>query len=1123
MKHFEEFKSKVVALVNKKPLSKKENEEISENLISLLRFSGPKWSPSLVFHCIEAGCYDRISEACKSTNYVSIATFLFDQSKNLVETLICIPMFLEEFVYLSLDRQTEEKSRALWDFIVTSEAEDILVGQQLSLIRLELFKRLEKVDLIECYLRDLLKNQRYNLSNLELEILWNLSPFNPLLVEIILLRRMKLKKRVNLKKTPIPADLLYLSILNNCILNDEEVEYILENGSDIIKCLFSIFMVIYYPQGKHFYEKIRKIVFIEKFSEFSLDSNFITPELRLIKSTLEQNVFDASLYYPDYLIDYVFTRLQMKLILHDAIDEFFNFLFQHPQFFDHGFTVFRVSKPSHHISESFLRLTTIDNYISNEIRIYLEHYCKSENILLMASKFSFVLDMIKVIKLNFNSIKDTQIMAEIMFNLVADEKVSQSSLEMCLHVIVKDISTGQNRNAWPLYLKIMRNMVDINLVSPVAVWELFRNIEIGNDLIAEFFGVLETLCVIPLIDLGEEGEDFDESIKEPINFLINSLQDISSAPFAFMAICAFPGPTIKKLVPQLSVDLFERIISNGISIEALAKYTMIELNDSLPRNLLLGTSDLTTFKKLQTDLSWFHPKKCSFSWFTETKNTLSFPPILSIPFTLRRLVMICAISWYVNNYSKQSIPRIVESDDILGQTCSCIAFARITGSREKRLASLQSALQNDLNTKNEEHLAQVFLCLQFIRNELEDTEKIAFSTDKKFLDPTINFHIGEITGKLSATSLDGSSLESKGLYYYNLAPQIEKTKFTSLLGELLAQPVSTGLVNALSLAISRGISHSLERNEIEMILSKIPEVAFKQSKFGVWIDAFYFTVSLSNTEFFKKSNLPVEGSFKRIPQEYLVRILFDHSDRIEVREVLLKCEFLPRIDWNEIAGPLSNQLVMKHLVSNASRDNQFVSPSLLALAKKAYDTQILDLFLIQNLDSYLLATDHKTVNNLLLSLDLEKHDKNSVKLLIRKAYDLNAPIAFLDELSTFVSQNAPFLDLLGEFKDKHEDSTVKQLYHLMSRPWEPDQLEPYLCALDQEIFMHLFNLKKSKPNFELIDVILICFKLQKINFVKAILERHCPIKDCSIDIKYDWLRMETRDDSKVMRLNKFIS
>src|SRR5258708_2140135 len=117
--HFGEYKAKVVTLVNEKPSSKRENEEITENLVSLLKGSNPEWVSSLIFHCINSGSYYRISEACKSINEVSIAPFLFDQSKDLVETLICCPIFLEEFVYISLDRQTLEKSRSLWEFIAT--------------------------------------------------------------------------------------------------------------------------------------------------------------------------------------------------------------------------------------------------------------------------------------------------------------------------------------------------------------------------------------------------------------------------------------------------------------------------------------------------------------------------------------------------------------------------------------------------------------------------------------------------------------------------------------------------------------------------------------------------------------------------------------------------------------------------------------------------------------------------------------------------------------------------------------------------------------------------------------------------------------------------------------------
>jgi hypothetical protein len=38
---------------------------------------------------------------------------------------------------------------------------------------------------------------------------------------IFFAQRITLEKRVDLKITPVPADLLYLSILNNCIINDE--------------------------------------------------------------------------------------------------------------------------------------------------------------------------------------------------------------------------------------------------------------------------------------------------------------------------------------------------------------------------------------------------------------------------------------------------------------------------------------------------------------------------------------------------------------------------------------------------------------------------------------------------------------------------------------------------------------------------------------------------------------------------------------------------------------------------------------------------------------------------------------------------------------------------------------
>ena len=1117
--HFGEFKAKVVALVNEKPLSKRENEEITESLISLLKIANPEWASYLIFHCINSGCFYRISEACKSINEVSIAPFLFDQSKDLVETLICCPIFLEEFVYISLDRQTEEKSRPLWDFIATLESEQILNLQSLSLVRLELFRRLENVELIESYLRDLLRSQKYDISNLELEILWALAPQNSLLIEIALLRRMKLKRRINLKKMPISANLLYLAILNNSILNDEEIEYILDYGEDLIKCLFSILVILNYPQGKHYYERIRKIIFNEGFSEFSLDFDFISLEFRLIKSTLEQNAFDVKLHYPKYLIDYVFVKIQMNMILHDAFDDFFNFLIYYPHFFDHGFTIFRISKPSSFVSESLIQLSSVDNHISNEIRFYLENYSKSEKNLLIVSKYNSVPDMLKVVKSEFESIKDVQLRAEIMFNLVSEEKASQSSLEMCLHALVKDISTGKNRQAWAIYLKIMRKMVDVGLISPIVAWELFREIKIEADLIPEFFSVLEDLCLVPLIDLGEEGEDFDESIKDSVNFLVNSLQDRTSSPFAFKAICAFPGPIIKKLIPHFDVDLFERVISNKVSIESLAKYTMIELNGSMPRSLLLGTSDSSTFNNQYVDLSWFRPKKCSFSWFSETKNVLTFPPIISIPFVLRKLIMIYAINWYLDHFSKQANPKMIESNSILCQTCAGIAFNRLTGSGGKFLTSQQSSLQKDLNTKNEEYLAQILLCLQFIRKELNDQEKIIYPSGK-FLDPTINLHIEELNGELSPIKPDEETV-SKGLYYYNLGREIENAKFVDLSRELLAQPASTGLINALSLAISRGISVPLERNEVEMILSKIPESAFRQSRFGIWIDAFYFSVQLSSSGFFKKNNLPTEVSYRRIPEDYLVRILFDHIGRCAgVQDVLINCDFLPRIDWHEITESLSNQLVMKHLVSKTARDNQFVSPSLLALANKAYCTQFLDFFLIQNLDSYLNATDLKNINNLLLSLDFNRYDQNSIKLLIQKSYDLNVSISFLKTIFTFVSQNPPLLELLGEFKEDYGDSSAKKVYDLMAKPWETSQLESYLCDLDKNTFISIFNLKYLKFPHELIDVFLICCKLQRTDLAQAVLAKYCPIENCSFDIKLDWLSMVTQDGSKINRLKK---
>ena len=1101
-------------LLLKKPESKKEDEELTAKLQSYTK-EHQQLIPQFYSLCKKHSCVRRIMETIKSKDSPPVLAplLLRDLSgKEVVEILICCPHFLDAFFVEMI--QSEREHVDLWEFIMDPETDDIL-QQSLRLRRLQLLEYvgdLQKKSLLKNFFNKVISNyiQKgtcYGLEAFEINRYYELckedESLKSMLREICIIWS---QKNGALICPNYDSETLYLALLDRTVAAYELLPFM--KKGNVLSFVAAVNYFVHCVDNEEVLLLAEEMIISPDVNlQWNISYSFTSTELALASFILsEECSFDPLADYPGWSIKYCFLRAQLETLKTKNVVAICRFIRKHPQYFDHGFTFLTLVKALRDMNtfelHALLDLTLDENYYAQEICSYLHRYVHS-NVILVASEYSCVPHVLKLVKTHFDLLSLSEQRAQALENLVKEEKASQNTLESCLWCILNDIKASIHESVWSQYLRILRRMVDIRLISPVLIWnEILQSLVAKNnknhqiDILKSVFFILETIHLIPFVVI-DEAEDFDESVKPIVEFIFNIIYSkCELSAFAFKTLCTLPDLMIKKLLPNISEELLAYLLAPE-AVESLAKYAFLEIQ-SMPRTLLLGTSESSGNKRNEhVDMSWFQPKKCSYIWFTEEKKIVQMQPILSIPFTLRQVVICNLISHYSALYSTQNGSKLIVDSNVVLHTCSTVAYVHATGSNGRIYIDVLGKIKALLESSNssEEDIAACLLCLKCISDDGEVLPESLVSLvenvcARKFLDPTV-------TKIYQCESISEDQTEFKGYTQFLRGKSCSRNDLIEQLKELMSQPMAVGLVNALALAMGYSSANSLDREHTELILNRIPEIAFKQAKFAIWIDAFYFCVIDSNKA--KEARVNVEEpSYMRVGREYLARLLIDRRDSLSI-QVLARCQYLPRIDWSCLLRGDEEELIMNHVVSRIVKDNPFISPSLCCFAVQLYEKALLSDYLLKQLGTLIEATNRKQLDMVMANWDFEQLD---LSLLIDEFLSYGLDVSAIEKF-IIVNKKTDLYGLLHRFENSNEP--LSKYACLMNSHWALADFERALISgLDE----NQLSLYVNSPKVEFVDAVLTCLKVREKSFAVILIRKETPFKGASETLLWKSLLVE---------------